>query len=145
LPSESNSIYWWDTESVTPGEPLAGTERADVCIVGGGYTGLWAAYFLKQAEPTPDVVVVERSWAGSGASGHNDGYAMTVLDMSAGYRWRFLDVGLTLDNVLGLRWREGEYHFASHWDPARPRSEIPTIHYVAGYPFGVRLTLSAFF
>lgn len=70
---------------------------------------------------------------------------MTVLDLSAGYRWRFLDVGLTLDNVLGLRWREGEYHFASHWDPDRPRTEIPTIHYVAGYPFGVRLTLSAFF
>jgi len=53
-----------------------------VCIVGGGYTGLWTACFLKQAEPSLDVVVVERSWAGSGASGHNDGYAMTVLDMS---------------------------------------------------------------
>ncbi len=53
-----------------------------MCIVGGGYTGLWTALFLKQAEPSLDVVVVERSWAGSGASGHNDGYAMTVLDMS---------------------------------------------------------------
>ncbi|MGH2989456.1 MAG: NAD(P)/FAD-dependent oxidoreductase [Solirubrobacterales bacterium] len=65
-----------------PGPSLRGTERADVCIVGGGYTGLWTAHFLKRAEPSLDVAVVERSWAGSGASGHNDGYAMTVLDMS---------------------------------------------------------------
>jgi glycine/D-amino acid oxidase-like deaminating enzyme len=82
LPSEKNSILWWETEPVAPGAPLQGTERADVCIVGGGYTGLWTAYFLKRAEPSLDVAVVERSWAGSGASGHNDGYAMTVLDMS---------------------------------------------------------------
>ena len=67
---------------MAPGPPLQGTERADVCIVGAGYTGLWTAYFLKQAEPSLDVAVVERSWAGSGASGHNDGYAMTLLDMS---------------------------------------------------------------
>jgi glycine/D-amino acid oxidase-like deaminating enzyme len=82
MPGERNNILWWETEPVTPGRPLQGTEQADVCIVGGGYTGLWTAYFLKQAEPSLDVAVVERSWAGSGASGHNDGYAMTVLDMS---------------------------------------------------------------
>jgi glycine/D-amino acid oxidase-like deaminating enzyme len=82
LRGERNSILWWETEPVAPGPPLRGTERADVCVVGGGYTGLWTAYFLKQAEPALEVAVVERSWAGSGASGHNDGYAMTVLDMS---------------------------------------------------------------
>src|SRR5665809_125387 len=82
LAGARNSIYWWETEPVTPGPPLQGTERADVCIVGGGYTGLWTAYFLKQGNPSLEVVVVERNWAGSGASGHNDGYAMTVLDMS---------------------------------------------------------------
>jgi glycine/D-amino acid oxidase-like deaminating enzyme len=43
---------------------------------------MWTAYFLKLADPSLDVAIVERSWAGSGASGHNDGYAMTVLDMS---------------------------------------------------------------
>jgi glycine/D-amino acid oxidase-like deaminating enzyme len=80
--AERNSVYWWETEPVVPGPPLVGTESADVCIVGGGCTGMWTAYFLKRAEPTLDVAVVERSWAGSGASGHNDGYAMTLLDMS---------------------------------------------------------------
>ena len=43
---------------------------------------MWTAYFLKRAEPSLDVAIVEREWAGAGASGHNDGYAMTVLDMS---------------------------------------------------------------
>ena len=82
MPGEKNSIYWWDTEPVVPGPPLEGTRRADVCIVGAGYTGMWTAYFLKRAEPSLEVALVERSWAGSGASGHNDGYAMTLLDMS---------------------------------------------------------------
>jgi glycine/D-amino acid oxidase-like deaminating enzyme len=77
-----HSIYWWDTEPVVPGAPLDEPLECDVCIVGGGYTGLWAAHFIKQAEPSLDVHVLEQSWAGAGASGHNDGYAMTVLDMS---------------------------------------------------------------
>lgn len=80
--ADRHSIYWWDTEPVLPGPPLEGPIKCDVCIVGGGYTGLWTAHFLKQAEPSLDVHVVESSWAGAGASGHNDGYAMTVLDMS---------------------------------------------------------------
>jgi len=43
---------------------------------------MWTAYFLKRAEPSLEVAIVESDWAGAGASGHNDGYAMTVLDMS---------------------------------------------------------------
>jgi glycine/D-amino acid oxidase-like deaminating enzyme len=77
-----HSIYWWETEPVVPGPPLEGAVECDVCIVGGGYTGLWTAHFLKQEEPSLDVRVVESEWAGAGASGHNDGYAVTVLDMS---------------------------------------------------------------
>ncbi len=50
--------------------------------MGAGYTGMWTAYFLKRADPSLEVAIVEREWAGAGASGHNDGYAMTVLDMS---------------------------------------------------------------
>jgi glycine/D-amino acid oxidase-like deaminating enzyme len=77
-----HAIYWWETEPVTPGPPLEGALDCDVCIVGGGYTGMWAAYFLKQAEPSLDICILESRWAGAGASGHNDGYAVTVLDMS---------------------------------------------------------------
>src|SRR5439155_845540 len=50
-----HSIYWWDTEPVVPGPPLASPLDCDVCVVGAGYTGLWTAYFLKQEDPSLDV------------------------------------------------------------------------------------------
>lgn len=78
----SDTVYWWETEEVQPAPPLIGPEKADVCIVGAGYTGLWTAYYLKQAEPALDIVMVDSSWAGSGASGHNDGFAGTQLNRS---------------------------------------------------------------
>lgn len=51
--------------------------RADICIVGGGFTGLWTALMLKAREPSIDVVLVEADVCGSGASGRNGGFAMT--------------------------------------------------------------------
>ena len=57
--------------------PLQGTRRADVCVMGGGYTGLWTAYFLKERDPTLDVVVLEADICGGGASGRNGGFALS--------------------------------------------------------------------
>jgi len=54
--------------------PLPGDRDADVCVVGAGFTGLWTAYQLKRARPQLDVVVLERAWAGFGASGRNGGW-----------------------------------------------------------------------
>jgi glycine/D-amino acid oxidase-like deaminating enzyme len=54
--------------------PLEGPTEADVAIVGAGYTGLWTAYYLKVAEPSLRVVVLERERAGFGASGRNGGW-----------------------------------------------------------------------
>lgn len=53
--------------------PLEGAQRADVCIVGGGYLGLWTAIRLRQQDPSLDVVIVERDICGGGASGRNSG------------------------------------------------------------------------
>ncbi len=58
-------------------EPLQGEQRADVAILGGGFTGLWTALRLKALEPALDVAVVERNFCGSGASGRNGGFCMT--------------------------------------------------------------------
>jgi glycine/D-amino acid oxidase-like deaminating enzyme len=55
-------------------EPLPGPAEADVAIVGAGYTGLWSAYYLKRAEPSLRVIVLEREHAGFGASGRNGGW-----------------------------------------------------------------------
>jgi len=53
---------------------LSGLTRADVCIVGGGYTGLWTAIHIKSRHPSADVVVVEADICGGGASGRNNGH-----------------------------------------------------------------------
>jgi putative aminophosphonate oxidoreductase len=55
--------------------PLQGSEKADVCIVGGGYLGLWSAIRLKKANPALSIVIVERDRCGAGASGRNGGDA----------------------------------------------------------------------
>ena len=51
--------------------PLDGSRKADVCIVGGGYTGLSAAIHF--AEAGADVVLLEADGIASGASGRNGG------------------------------------------------------------------------
>ncbi|MDH0894640.1 MULTISPECIES: FAD-binding oxidoreductase [unclassified Pseudomonas] len=50
--------------------------RADVVIVGAGYTGLWTAYYLKRQAPQLRIVVLEAEIAGFGASGRNGGWLM---------------------------------------------------------------------
>jgi glycine/D-amino acid oxidase-like deaminating enzyme len=68
------SFWYASTSTPTPRRPLPGDRAADVCIVGGGFTGLWTAYYLKRARPELDVVVLERAFAGYGASGRNGGW-----------------------------------------------------------------------
>ncbi|MGH9212566.1 MAG: NAD(P)/FAD-dependent oxidoreductase [Acidimicrobiales bacterium] len=72
--------YWHD--SLVPGDdgspraPLRGGVDADVAIVGAGFTGLWTAYYLRRADPSLRVVVLERETAGFGASGRNGGWCI---------------------------------------------------------------------
>ncbi|MFT3797345.1 NAD(P)/FAD-dependent oxidoreductase [Microbacterium sp.] len=54
--------------------PLPGDRDVDVAIVGAGYTGLWTAYYLKTLQPDLRVAVLERRFAGFGASGRNGGW-----------------------------------------------------------------------
>jgi putative aminophosphonate oxidoreductase len=56
---------------------LEGDERADVCVVGGGFTGLWSAIRLKELDPSLDVALVEGDVCGGGASGRNGGFVLT--------------------------------------------------------------------
>lgn len=59
-------------------ERLASNVRADVCIVGGGFTGLWTAIELKTREPSIDVILLEAGLCGWGASGTNAGMLMNL-------------------------------------------------------------------
>jgi glycine/D-amino acid oxidase-like deaminating enzyme len=51
----------------------------DVCIVGGGLTGLWAAYYLTENDPTLSIAVIEKEIAGFGASGRNGGWCSALF------------------------------------------------------------------
>lgn len=63
-------------EQPAPAEPLRGAHRTDICIVGGGYTGLWTALVIKQRQPECDVAILEADICGGGASGRNGGLAL---------------------------------------------------------------------
>ena len=63
-------------------EPLQGTEDADVAVIGGGYTGLWTALFLKELELRRKVVVLEQELVGYGGSGRNAGIVGETIDHS---------------------------------------------------------------
>lgn len=71
---------WWLQQADIAGEQypsLSGTRKVDVCIVGGGFTGLWTALRLKEREPGLEVALLEADICGGGASGRNGGFAMT--------------------------------------------------------------------
>ncbi|MGO4692586.1 NAD(P)/FAD-dependent oxidoreductase [Glaciibacter sp. 2TAF33] len=81
------SFWWGQAGRPAPRHPLPGSLRADVCIVGAGYTGLWTAYYLKKAAPTLRIVVLEARFAGYGASGRNGGW---LTNSVTGGRERYL-------------------------------------------------------
>ncbi|MFC9284942.1 NAD(P)/FAD-dependent oxidoreductase [Streptomyces collinus] len=72
----NGGISFWYADDGLPAvrEPLAGDATADVVIVGGGYTGLWTAYYLKKAAPFLRITVLEQKFCGYGASGRNGGW-----------------------------------------------------------------------
>lgn len=71
---------WWDDVDTGPrSEPLIGRQRADLVIIGGGYTGLWAAIEALTEHPDRRVVLLEQDWVGAGASGRNGGFISESL------------------------------------------------------------------
>ena len=73
---------WWIDEAgpPPPQPPLARDTDADVVVIGGGYTGMWAAWHVLESEPDARVVVLEADRCGFGPSGRNGGFvqAMTL-------------------------------------------------------------------
>ncbi|MFF4060972.1 NAD(P)/FAD-dependent oxidoreductase [Streptomyces sp. NPDC001668] len=72
----NGGVSFWYADDGFPEarEPLGGDASADVVIVGGGYTGLWTAYYLKKAVPFLRITVLEQKFCGYGASGRNGGW-----------------------------------------------------------------------
>jgi glycine/D-amino acid oxidase-like deaminating enzyme len=72
--------FWIDAlEPRADHAPLDRLLEADLCIVGGGYTGLWAALHSKSLDPGREVVMLEATRCGAGASGRNGGFLESSL------------------------------------------------------------------
>jgi glycine/D-amino acid oxidase-like deaminating enzyme len=71
---------WWiaDAGAPAPQPALAEAIDADVVVVGGGYTGLWTAWEIAEAEPNASVVVLEAERCGMGPSGRNGGFLSSL-------------------------------------------------------------------
>ena len=72
--------YWYDDVDEPDSNPtLVRTESCDLCVVGGGYTGLWTAIIAKERDPSRDVVLIDAAEIGSAASGRNGGFMESSL------------------------------------------------------------------
>lgn len=70
---------WWLAQEppLAPRPALAGDVTADIVIVGGGFTGMWAAWLAREQEPGARVAIVEADLCGHGPSGRNGGFVNT--------------------------------------------------------------------
>ena len=107
--ARTTSFWLDDLPARDAGAPLAGVQDADLCIVGGGFTGLWAALHAKRDDPARDVVVLEADRVGAGASGRNGGFMVASLTHGIGNGLaRFPDEmptleRLALENFAGIK------------------------------------------
>jgi glycine/D-amino acid oxidase-like deaminating enzyme len=78
--------FWIETsgDDLTPRPTLKRSCDVDVAIVGGGYSGLWTAYYLLRSDRTLRVAILEREIVGFGASGRNGGWCSSRFPVTPG-------------------------------------------------------------
>ena len=78
VPPVGARSYWLEEAlAADPGADcpaLGGDAAADVCVIGGGFAGLWTAYELSERAPQLSVVLLEADICGAGGSGANGGF-----------------------------------------------------------------------
>jgi len=96
---------WWDGElaGASRRPALAADQTVDVCIVGGGYTGLWTAYYLLKSDPSLSVLVLEAEHVGFGASGRNGGWVSALYPVGPATLARHHGESAARDQYAALR------------------------------------------
>jgi glycine/D-amino acid oxidase-like deaminating enzyme len=84
---------WHDPDVMPePLAPLTSEETCELLIVGGGFTGLWAAMQAKERKPDADIILIEQTFIGDGASGRNGGFlSSTLAHTETNTEYRFAD------------------------------------------------------
>ena len=130
--------FWLDRPRPAEAPPLEGAVQADLAIVGGGFTGLWAALQAKQERPRDEVVLLEAEAAGWGASGRNGGFVDASLTHGlpngAARFPRELDAleALGRENVAGLKADLARYDIDAAWEEHGVLSVATQPHEVGG-------------
>jgi len=116
-------VFWSDrTDAPDPASSLTGAYSSDLVIVGGGFTGLWAAIEAKEQDPAREVVLLEAERVGFGASGRNGGFVDASLThgLVNGVRHfpREIDVlqRLGLENLDGIGRTMTRHGIEADWD-----------------------------
>lgn len=75
-PKINGKVSFWIDQlgPIAKRDPLPGDTSVDVAIVGAGFTGLWTAYYLLEERPDLSIAIIEKEFAGFGASGRNGGW-----------------------------------------------------------------------
>jgi glycine/D-amino acid oxidase-like deaminating enzyme len=112
LPVPGERRSWWLREalavegSVAPAPALDTELDADVTIIGGGYTGMWTAWFVAERAPGARIVLLERDICGGGPSGRNGGFVHGWWENVPSLASRFgdeaaLEMARACDEVVG--------------------------------------------
>ena len=96
--------FWLETagDDLTPRPALQRSADVDVAVLGGGYSGLWTAYYLLRANPGLRVAVVEREIVGFGASGRNGGWCSGKFPVTPSLLMERHGAGAARDLMLAM-------------------------------------------
>ncbi len=114
--------FWLDRPRPAEAPPLEEAVEADLAIVGGGFTGLWAAVQAKHERPEREIVLLEAEAAGWGASGRNGGFLDASLTHGlangAAHFPRELDAleALGRENIAGMRADLARHAIDAAWE-----------------------------
>ena len=138
----SRYSFWLETcgENLTPRPALAKSIDVDIAILGGGYTGLWTAYYLLRANPGLNVAVIEKQIVGFGASGRNGGWCSSKFPVTPSMLHRrygreqaralMLAMNATVDEVARVCQEENidaQFHKGGILTLARGEHQLPAI------------------
>lgn len=82
---DKNKSFWLSNLNFKINPPLHKNLKIDIAIIGGGFTGLNTAYNLIQQDKNLKIAILEKDFIGSGASGRNAGFSMTLFGFTLSF------------------------------------------------------------